>query len=158
MQKTTPTNLNNRLPFLTFNLDTQFYGLLVEDVIEVAAMVERMPVPDSPPEVLGIINRHGTPLLLIDLRMIFNQKAQPITSATLFVVTGRGQEQLGLVVDEVHQVEYVDKPQFQELSTSGKYIRGIISYRSQLIPVVSLAALLESFMSRLPDRQDSKQG
>lgn len=156
MLKTTPSSPNNRLPFLTFNLAAQFYALLVEDVVEVAAMVERMPVPDSPPEVLGIINRHGTPLLLVDLRKIFNQTAQPITSATLFVVAGREREQIGLVVDEVHQVEYVDKLHFQELSTSGKYIRGIISYRSQLIPVVSLSALLDTFMSRLPDRLESK--
>lgn len=157
MLKMTLSSPNNRLPFLTFNLASQFYALLVEDVVEVAAMVERMPVPDSPPEVLGIINRHGTPLLLVDLRMIFKHSAGPINSATMFVVAGRaGEQQLGLVVDEVHQVEYVDKPQFQELSTSGKYIRGIISYRSQLIPVVSLAALLDAFLSRLPDHQQLK--
>ena len=157
MLKMTPSSPNSRLPFLTFNLAAQFYALLVEDVVEVAAMVERMPVPDSPPEVLGIVNRHGTPLLLIDLRMIFKHSAGPITSTTMFVVAGRaGEQQIGLVVDEVHQVEYVDKPQFQELSTSGKYIRGIISYRSQLIPVVSLAALLDAFLSRLPDHQQLK--
>ena len=147
MLKTNPSSTANRLAFLTFNLATQFYAILIEEVIEVAAMVEQMPVQDSPPEVLGLVNRHGTPLLLIDLRRIFKHTTQPITTSTLFIVAGYGSKQIGLVVDEVHQVEYVDKPQFQELSTSGKYIRGIISYRSQLIPVVALSALLETFLA-----------
>lgn len=150
---TTPTRPNltpqtNDLPILTFTLDSQTYALLVEDVVEVAVMVERMAMPDAPPEGVGVVNRHGVPLPLLDLRLVFKHPANPITSATLFIVVSQAGEQIGLVVDEVYQVEYADSKQFNSTATSGKYIRGIISLRAQLIPVIALASLFETYFAR----------
>ncbi|MBZ0280889.1 MAG: chemotaxis protein CheW [Anaerolineae bacterium] len=145
-KRATPTA--NGLPILTFSLGEQEYALLIEDVVEVSAMVERVAMPDALPAVIGVANRRGTPLPLLDLRIAFNQPASPITSATLFIVAAQAGEQVGLVVDDLHQVEYADSNQFNQLTTSGKYIRGIISLRSQLIPVIALPPLFEAYLTR----------
>ncbi|MBZ0287863.1 MAG: chemotaxis protein CheW, partial [Anaerolineae bacterium] len=45
-------------PFLTFSLGTQRYALAIEEVVEVATMVELVQVAGMPPEVIGVANRH----------------------------------------------------------------------------------------------------
>lgn len=133
------------IPLLTFRLAQQQYALLIDDVIEVAAMVEMIRVAGAKPEAPGMVNRHGKPLQLIDLRVVFEQPAPSITAATLFIVVQHGEQMAGLIVDEVLQVEYAADTGY---ATSVPYIRGIISQDTRLIQVVSLAALLDT---HLPD-------
>jgi purine-binding chemotaxis protein CheW len=135
-----------RLPILTFSLGDHLYALLIEDVVEVNAMVEITPLPDAPPEVLGIVNRHGKMLPLLDLRLVFKQPAPPVTSGTLFIVAAGGSQHIGLVVDEVHQVEYVDALRLGDAPTTARYLHGIIGHEASLIPILALPALLAAFV------------
>lgn len=129
------------VPILTFTLGIQQYALQVEEVVEVAAMVELVTVPDDRPEVLGVVNRHGEVLPLIDLRRIIVGEAGTLDEWTLFLVAKHRHRLIGVVVDEVQQVEYVPAAQIHQSSASGKYIRGIISYKQQLVQLVDLASL-----------------
>lgn len=146
MLKTTPAS--DVLPLLSFNLGEQLYALPIADVVEVAAMVECVAMPDARPEVLGVVNRHGQPLLLLDLRLIFKQPAEPVTSATVFIVAGQGERRIGLVVDEIHQVDYADARQLSQISAPAQYIHGIINHRAALIPIIALDALLDAYLTR----------
>jgi len=142
-----PLPKNDHLPVLTFRLGNQMYALLIEDVVEVEAMVERIAVLDAPPEVLGLVNRRGTILPLVDLRLVFNQPAPSVNSSSFFIVGEQRGQQIGLVVDEVVQVEYVNSVQLEQASAAGKYIRGIINIKSELIPVIALNPLIEVFLA-----------
>jgi purine-binding chemotaxis protein CheW len=135
-----------RLPVLTFSLGGQRYGILIADVVEVTAMIELMPITDSQPEILGVANRHGTVLPMLDLRRVLEHDAQPITTSTLFIVVADDEHQVGLVVDEVHQVEYLAAASLSSPQRAGKYIRGIISYESELIQIVDPVSLLTYYM------------
>lgn len=141
-----PVNTKGDLPVLTFTLGEQYYALLVDDVIEVASMVELVQVADSRPEVLGIANRHGAALPILDLRILMGQKAKPIDPSTLFIVVKNRDTLFGLVVDEVQQVEYFPAEEMKKSTVSGQYIRGIISNRQRLIQVIAFAPLLSPYM------------
>jgi purine-binding chemotaxis protein CheW len=143
----TPSLQPDRLPILTFRLGHQTYALLIEDVVEVEAMVELIPVLHGLPEVLGLANRHGAILPVIDLRMVFQQPAPPPGSSHFFIVAADSARQIGVLVDEVLQVEYVNFSQLEDTSASGQYIRGMINSRSELIPVIALAPLLANFLA-----------
>ena len=136
------TNDTIRLPLLTFRLGEGRYALLIEDVVEVAAMVDMLSIPTERPEVLGYINRRGTILPLVDLRTVFKQPSSPITSATVFIVAAGGDKQFGLVVDGVEQVEYVDALQLSDTLTSNPYLHGIISHQNEMISIIALPALM----------------
>jgi purine-binding chemotaxis protein CheW len=131
-----------QVPALVFTLGPQEYAILIEDVTEVAAMVEMHTVPGSRPEILGVINRHGSVLWMIDLRLVFNQPRKPIDISTLFIVAQRGDTQVGLVVDEVQQVEYLDLTLLQSAPTSSETIMGILTQGERLIQLISLSPLL----------------
>lgn len=139
-----PADDFSQTAILTFSLGSQLYALPIEDVIEVAAMVERVILPDAAPEILGVVNRRGAVLPLLDLRRVFRQEAAPVSSSTLFIVAAHQARLAGLVVDEVRQVEYVAPA--QNAPTAGKYIRGIISHKQQLIQVISLPSILAAFL------------
>ncbi|MBI5670679.1 MAG: chemotaxis protein CheW [Chloroflexi bacterium] len=132
---------------LTFSLGSQVYALPIEDVVEVAAMVELVTLPDAAPEILGVVNRRGQILPMLDLRRIFKQPAAPVSSANLFIVAAHAGKMAGLVVDEVRLVEYVNS--LENLSTSGKIIRGIINHKEQLIQIISLPMIMATY---LPDQ------
>ncbi|MBC7811375.1 MAG: chemotaxis protein CheW [Burkholderiales bacterium] len=160
-------------PVLTFRLAQQCYALLIEDVVEVAAMVKLVTIVDAPTEVLGVANRHGAIVPVIDLRRVMRslrekQPAANVVDATmptvkdttpeLFIVvnhsSGRriGRQLAGLVVDEVMQVEYIDFTGQQVAPGSGRFVQGIITHHAgdsdELVQVLALPPLLAAF---LPD-------
>jgi purine-binding chemotaxis protein CheW len=134
---------NEPQPFLTFSLGEQKYALPIDVVVEVAAMVELSEVAESPPEMSGIANRHGLVLPVFDLRLVFGHVAARVNLSTLFIVAAHDGQTVGLVVDDVHQVEYL-QPSHQ-IPTTGKHIHDIVSHKGQLVQMICLPALLETF-------------
>lgn len=131
-----------RLPLLTFRLGERRYALLIEDVVEVAAMVDMLSIPAERTEVAGYVNRRGSILPLLDLRTVFKQPQTPITSASVFIVVAGGNQQIGLVVDAVEQVEYVDALQLSDTMASNPYLHGIISHQDDMISIIALPSLM----------------
>ena len=132
---------------LTLRAGDQVYGLAVENVVEVAAMVALDPVPEAPPAVLGVANRHGAAVPIIDLRRVFDHPETPINSASLFVVVVYNNVMVGLVADEVLQVQYLT-PSATPVTAAGRYIKDIVGHNARLIQIIDLGALISA---QLPD-------
>ncbi len=136
-------------PVLTFTVSGQRCGLFIEDVEEVAAMIDLTKPPNMPAGTLGLANRHGTIFPLLDVRQIFTGEMAAVSPATLFIVARAGEELVGLVVDDVQQVEYTRPEQFHQTPASGKYIRGMIQHKEQLIQIIALEPLWAGFAARV---------
>jgi purine-binding chemotaxis protein CheW len=132
-------------PVLSFRLGQQDYALLIEDVVEVASMVEVMTMAGVSAEVLGLVNRHGSVLPLLDLRAIFQQSSRPFDIATLFIVAQIQGRQAGLVIDEIYQVEHIGMEQLQNIAMRGKYIQNVVRRGDHLMQVVALSPLFADF-------------
>lgn len=137
----------NAVPVLTFRLDQQEYALPVDEVVEVAALVELTQVNGAAPALLGVANRHGTVLPLLDLRRVLGAPDSELDVTTLFIVGQHDDHILGLVVDEVQQVEFVPLAPKHKSSTSGKHIRGIISYKQRMLQIIDLASLINEYLT-----------
>lgn len=137
---------NKTLPILTFTIGEQYYGLPIERVVEVATMVALIKTPSPNPAIIGIANRHGAMLPMLDLRQIFIGESSTVSDATLFIVGQFEDQQVGLVVDSIEQVEYVLKTQMRLSAAAGKYIHGIISYNNMLIQLITLEPLIEDYL------------
>jgi chemotaxis signal transduction protein len=128
---------------LTFRLGRQEYAILIENVLEVTAMVEVTHLPEARAGVLGVINRRGDVLTLIDLRHVFNQSITPIDVSTLFIVAQDGPGRIGLVVDEILQVEYYDLTHLQPHTTGA--LHGIIGQGERLVQLIAVAPLISVY-------------
>lgn len=136
-----------RLPLLTFRLADQHYALRIGHVLEVAAMVQMETIANAHDAVLGMANRHGEPIVMLDLRILFGFSAIPIDINTLFIVAQTHDTPIGLVVDEIEQVRYVDSAALRPAQAAGAHITHLISNDAgRLFQLIDLDGLLNTFV------------
>lgn len=133
---------NKQIPILTFILADKRYALRIDHVVEVAAMMEYSSIADSIPALLGIINRHGSVVPLIDLRVVFDYVAPPIDTNVLFIVAQYNETLVGLVVDAVYQVEYINKGDLRVAPGGGRWVEQVVGYHDDLLQIVDLSAIV----------------
>ena len=130
------------LPYLTFSIGEQYYALSIDNLVEVAAMVELTRTPDVNAKFIGVANRHGTVLPMLDLRAVFQQDAPAMDVSTLFIVGRAGERMVGLVVDTIDQMEYIAARELSASKSKDAFIEQIITRDSRLIQVVALPAVM----------------
>jgi chemotaxis signal transduction protein len=145
------TRADTRIPLLTFRLATQYYALAVDNVLEVAVMVAVTQLPDTSSAFLGIANRHGEALPMLDLRHSFNLAAEAISTSTLFIVAESQNKRLGLIVDEIFQVKYIQEAAFDASHSAGRHISYIISDGERLYQQLDLISLMATYLSHIPN-------
>ena len=146
------------LPYLLFSIANQDYALAIAGVVEVAAMVELVETPGTDAIFVGIANRHGAVLPMLDLRPIFHQSASKIDMSTLFIVVQADKQMAGLVVDAIHQIEYVMPGQVSSSKGREQFIEEIITHDERLIQVVALPALLAAYLPQnVPEYVESER-
>lgn len=132
------------VPVLTFRLHDQRYGLMIDNVIEVMAMVAVEPISGADAAVIGMVNRHGVPMPLLDLRIIASKPAPPADSSALFIVVAHGEHIAGMIVDEIYQVEYAARLNAAPQGTP--FVKGIFTERGRITQVLSVETVLERFL------------
>ena len=140
---------NGLVPLLTFRLAKQYYALRIEHVVEVAAMVAVTELPNTRSANLGIANRHGQALPMLDMRHAFKLPAESVNTSTLFIVAKSEEQLVGLVVDEIFQVKYIQGTAFSTSHGAGEHISHVISDSGKLYQLINLSSLLRAFLSHI---------
>lgn len=140
----------SKSPFLSFRLAKQFYCLPITNIVEVAALPSLEALPDAPDALLGIANRHGEILPVLDLRKAFKTELQTITVSTLFIVAEHQKQMLGLVVDEVQQVIYVHPSALKAAGSSSRFVSHLLNYENRLYQKIDMKALLAAYLTTSP--------
>ena len=148
----------DQIPVLTFMIGDKQYALRIDYVVEVAAMVQYSHVADSTPFLLGMVNRHGQVMPLIDLRVVFDLDSPVIDTNILFIVAQHDNILVGLVVDAVNQVEYIHQSDLRVAPGGGRWINQVASYHDDLLQIVNLPAvvthLLPETLTAQPEIED----
>jgi purine-binding chemotaxis protein CheW len=90
--------------YLTFQLENEEYGLEILRVQEIKGYSKVTPLPNTPPEVKGVMNLRGAVVPILDLRTRFGLRAAEYTRFTVIIVVTVGPKVVGLVVDAVSDV------------------------------------------------------
>jgi purine-binding chemotaxis protein CheW len=136
----------DQIPVLTFMMGDKQYALLIEHVVEVAAMVQYSYVVDSILALLGMINRHGQVMPLIDLRIVFGLITPVIDTNVLFIVAQYEDTLVGLVVDTVNQVEYIYPSDLRVAPGGGRWVEQVASYQDDLLQIINLPAVIANLL------------
>ena len=132
----------DQIPVLTFMMGDKRYALLIDYVVEVAAMVQFSHVADSTPSLLGMVNRHGQVMPLVDLRIVFGLDTPVMDTNILFIVARHQNILVGLVVDAVNQVEYIYQSDLRVAPGGGRWINQVASYHDDLLQIINLPAVV----------------
>ena len=133
--------------YLIFSVHDIRYALSAEAVREISLEDELYYIPFVPPYVRGIINRHGEPYTVIDVRVLFENKKTDIHS---YLVLGYRDRQSALCISDVSEIRRIAESKIHEISSSDEEYRFFthsLSFEGERIFVLHL----EAIMQRLKD-------
>jgi len=89
--------------FLCFAIGKELYGIQIDYVQEIIPVYPITRVPNSPPEILGIISIRGQVLPVLDIGIFLDQRVGKITEDTRLIILKINEELISIIVDKVHQ-------------------------------------------------------
>lgn len=118
-------------------------GLPAAAVVEVHAAVELVPLPDAPEVVVGLVNRRGQALPVLDLRRRLGLSSRPTELDDRLVVLRLPERLVALQVDAAVDVLTVSDAAVDEAVTAqATRTRGAALLDDGLLVVLDLAAFL----------------
>lgn len=105
--------------YLTFGLAGKEYGLEILKVQEIIGMMEVTPVPRTPVFIKGVINLRGRIIPIVDLRLKFGMETAERTLETCIIVVDVNSVKMGIVVDNVSEVLYINDVDIEDTPSFG---------------------------------------
>lgn len=132
--------------YLTFTLGDEEYGLEILKVQEIKGHLGITPIPNTPPEIKGVMNLRGTVVPVVDLRVKFSMEPRDYDKFTVIILVNVGERILGLVVDAVSDVLDIPAGQVRpapELGrTDTRFIVGMATVAEKLVVLLDVAKLV----------------
>ena len=139
--------------YLTFFMGGEEFGINILSVQEIRGWEPITEIPNSPKQVLGIMNLRGTVSPIIDLRYCFGIKQLTYSDETVVIIvsvpvkTDKKPKVIGIVVDAVSDVYNFSHSQIQaspELAQThqAQYVRGLGSTDKKMVIILDLTSRL----------------
>jgi purine-binding chemotaxis protein CheW len=145
---------NANLEIIAFRLKNQSFCVETMSIREIRGWAPSTPIPNSAPEVLGIMNLRGTVIPTIDLSRKLGMGSTEATERSAIVVAEVSGQAIGLLVDQVTDMLSVGPDLLQpapEIGTSfdRAYCEGIITHASGMICFLDLKRMFERQVEEL---------
>lgn len=98
-------------PYLIFSLGNLRYGIAATAVQELFFVPQIAPIVEAPAQVLGVIDLRGELLPVIDLQRSLGCQPTPIRVTDSVIVLKAPGGDLGLLVNQIHDVEFISPEQ-----------------------------------------------
>lgn len=135
--------------YMTFNLGATEYAVELPKIREILTYPELItPLPNTTEYVKGLINLRGEVVPVLDLRVKFNIEAIYDDNTAVIAVLTQDKRMLGIVVDEVDDVEQIDSNNLSPASDMSsaipaKYLRGYTVHEdADMLVVMDIEAIV----------------
>lgn len=146
-------------PYLIIELHETRYGINAYAVQEIFFLPEITLIPESPLDVVGVINLRGNVLPIVDLHRRFGFPSQPYKlSDSVVVVANAAGEQVGLIVNRTYTVQSIDTANITQApghhgTDQHRFVVGIAKLDTELITLLH-ADLIVRYGTLLVDFTD----
>lgn len=132
-----------------FSVGGEEYALDIMRIKEIINPVKVTRVPRAPAFIEGIIELRGAFLPVVDLRKRFEVEVTDPTRDTKYVIVALEGRILGLVVDRVIEVAWIEPESIKEapqlaVSAAARFFSGVAKWRDGIIMLIDLDELLSS--------------
>ncbi|TAN56221.1 MAG: purine-binding chemotaxis protein CheW [Rhodospirillales bacterium] len=136
----------SRMGLAVVGLGGEYFGIELAAVQEFCDIRQLCPIPCCPPHILGVMSLRGDLFTLIDPISALNLPPAVKTGGKA-VVGRRGEQAVGIAVDDVHDVVYLRTVEMQPpplalRERNGAEIMGTAPYGSRIMTVLDLPSLL----------------
>lgn len=132
---------------VSFMLDEVEYGVDILCVHEILRFPDITRLPNTPDFIKGVINLRGNVIPVVDVRIRFGFPVGEVTDLTRIIVIETNGKQVGLLVDNVHQVvripvASIDPPSDLIMGMSEDFISGIGRLKDRLIVILNMTNII----------------
>ncbi len=132
---------------VVFKVDNQEYGVDIGLVRGIEKIQHIVNVPNSNPDIKGIINLRGDVVPIYSLRHHFHLEEVEPTESTKFIVVNTKGISIALEVDGVEEIHDIEEGMVQDIpiivkSEETKYIDKVVNFDGRLILVINIHNLL----------------
>ncbi|QEH69587.1 chemotaxis protein CheW [Cellulosilyticum sp. ST5] len=134
--------------FIVFKLDTQLFGIDIQNVQIIEKMKSIMRVPKVPACVKGVMNLRGEIIPVISLREQFELEHLDYTDKTRIVIVKLEDAMVGIIVDEVKEVIEIANDQIEAVQNiQGKmktsHILGVGKVEENIVTLLNLSNIID---------------
>lgn len=142
----TNTSTSEQLQLVTFGLGSEEFAVDILAVQEINRMMSLTRVPQSPPEVEGVINLRGKIIPVVDLRKRFGMKQVDHNEQSRIIVVEVHGKVIGFIVDRVSEVlrisnKIVEPAPSMVCSVDSDFIAGVGKLDDRLLILLDLSKL-----------------
>ena len=133
------------MKIVIFRIADREYGVSIAQVSEVMRMREIIPVPDSSEFVEGVISLRGRVVPVLSMRRKFGLEKKAKEKSDRIIITRIKDHILGVIVDEVTEVIYVDETVItppDEILKDAQYLTGVARTDKRIILIMDLEKIL----------------
>ncbi len=116
------TAQSGRERYLTFFLGEEQYGIAIDRIKEIIAMMKVTHVPKTPEYMRGVINLRGSIIPVVDTRLRFGMEPKEIDMNTTIIIVEIEKMNIGFIVDRVEEVASIDSSKLSEPPKFGNSI------------------------------------
>ncbi|MFV0502922.1 MAG: chemotaxis protein CheW [Lachnospirales bacterium] len=133
--------------FLTFVIDSEDYGLVVENIKEIITVCDITKVPHTEEYLKGVINLRGEIIPVIDVRGKFFLPPKEYDKETCIIVIEYSDYSLGLVVDRVKEVIFINNnnlnaPPKENYDYKNEFIKYIGHFNDEIKLILDIDKLI----------------
>ncbi|MDD5053405.1 MAG: chemotaxis protein CheW [Sulfuricurvum sp.] len=108
--------------YLTFFLGEEQYGIAIDKIKEIIAMMKVTNVPKTPEYMRGVINLRGSIIPVVDTRLRFGMEEREMDMHTAIIIVEVEKVNIGFIVDRVEEVASIDSTHMSEPPKFGSHI------------------------------------
>ena len=141
----------NTIQVITFNLDREWFALDVNDVKEIVVSHKFTKIPSAPKGIEGIINLRNLIVPVINLKTHYKIKASVQSAEASVIVVQQNNHLIGLLVDKVYEVIYIDRNQINNKPGTVKEesIKGIIRISNKLHSIIDSQLMVSMYTKEI---------
>jgi len=113
---------SRRERYLTFFLGEEQYGIAIDRIKEIIAMMKVTQVPKTPHYMRGVINLRGSIIPIVDTRLRFGMELREPDMHTAIIIVEVEKVNVGFIVDRVEEVASIDSAHLSEPPKFGSHI------------------------------------
>ena len=150
--------------YLTFLLAGEEYAVNILKVQEIRGWAAVTPIPNTPDDVLGVVNLRGTVVPIVDLRRRFRLERIPFGPTTVVIVVRVTDEEkertVGVVVDAVSDVYNIANEVIQPRPDFGgavaaEFVTGLATVGEKMVILLDIDRLMNTEMMDTASRNAS---
>lgn len=146
---TEKNSVNNDKQLVVFQLGNETFGADISQIREIIRVGDITSIPQAPDFIHGVINLRGQVTTVVNMRRKLAMPDRGADGNTRIIVLEAGRNTVGMMVDSVTEVKYINSGQIEPFSgliagdERHSCILGVCKLKDQLLILVDLQKALE---------------